>query len=208
MARYLGPACRLCRREGTKLFLKGERCYTDKCAVDKRKTAPGQHGARRGKLSDFGVQLREKQKLRRIFGVLERQFVGTFRKASQSRGKTGEVLLQRLEMRLDAVVFKLGIAESRNAARQLVRHNHVLLNGKRCNIPSALLKVGDKITLAEKSRSIAPVLKSLEASKREGHGCPEWLSMNNLEGTVLAVPSKDMIQLPVKEQLIVELYSK
>lgn len=210
MARYLGPSCRLCRREGVKLYLKGERCYTDKCAVDKRKTAPGQHGARRSKLSDYGTQLREKQKLKRIYGVLERQFRGMFEKAAQGRGKTSEVLVQSLELRLDCVVYRLGLAASRNAGRQLVRHNHILVNGRRCNIPSAVLRVGDKISLAEKSRNMAPVLASLEATKREGHGAPAWLKWEAgaFTGEVIAKPAREDISIPVREQLVVELYSK
>ena len=208
MARYLGPSCRLCRREGTKLFLKGERCYSDKCAVEKRKSAPGQHGARRGKLSDFGTQLREKQKLKRIFGLLEKQFSSTFQKAAKMRGKSGELLLQRLELRLDSVAYRLGFAESRSGARQFVRHNHILLNGKRCNIPSALLKVGDKLSVVESSRAVPALLRSLEIAKRDGHGCPDWLSMANFEGVVLSLPNRESISVPVKERLVVELYSK
>jgi small subunit ribosomal protein S4 len=210
VARYIGPSCRLCRREGVKLYLKGERCYTDKCAVDKRKTAPGQHGARRSKLSDYGTQLREKQKLKRIYGVLERQFRGMFEKAAQTRGKTSELLVQSLETRLDSVVHRLGLASSRNAGRQLVRHNHILVNGRRCNIPSAILKVGDKVTLAEGSRNMAPVLASLEATKRDGHGAPAWLKWEagSFTGEVLSKPAREDVSIPVREQLVVELYSK
>ncbi len=210
MARYLGPSCRLCRREGVKLYLKGERCYTDKCAVDKRKTAPGQHGARRTKLSDYGTQLREKQKLKRIYGVLETQFRNVFEKAAQNKGKTGELLVQSLELRLDNLVYRFGLAPSRNAARQLVRHNHIVVNGRRCNIPSAVLRVGDKVTLAEKSRNMAPVLASLEVTKREGHGAPVWLKWDApaFTGEVIARPARDDVSIPVREQLVVELYSK
>ena len=210
MARYIGPSCRQCRREGVKLYLKGERCYTDKCAVDKRKTAPGQHGARRTKLSDFGTQLREKQKLKRIYGVLERQFRGVFEKAAATKGKTGELLVQALELRLDSLVYRLGLAASRNAGRQLVRHNHILVNGRRCNIPSAVLRVGDKVTLAEKSRSMPPVLASLESTKRDGHGAPAWLKWeaSSFTGEVLARPAREDVSIPVREQLVVELYSK
>ncbi len=210
MARYIGPSCRLCRREGVKLFLKGDRCYTDKCAVDKRKSAPGQHGARRAKLSDFGTQLREKQKLKRIYGLLEKQFRTTFEKAAQKKGKTGETLVQNLELRLDSVVFRLGLSASRNASRQLVRHNHILVNGRRCNIPSALMGSGDIVSLAEKSRSLPPVLASLEAGKREGHGIPAWLKWeaSSFSGTVLTKPNRDDVALPVREQMVVELYSK
>jgi small subunit ribosomal protein S4 len=210
VARYVGPSCRLCRREGVKLYLKGDRCYTDKCAVDKRKTAPGQHGARRGKLSDFGTQLREKQKLKRVYGVLERQFRGVFEKAAQHKGKTGALLVQSLEMRLDSIVYRLGLASSRNAARQLVRHNHILVNGRRCNIPSAVLKAGDAVILAEGSRNLPPVLASLESAKREGHGAPAWLKWENssFSGKVLTSPAREDVSLPVREQLVVELYSK
>jgi len=210
VARYIGPSCRMCRREGVKLYLKGDRCYTDKCAVDKRKSAPGQHGARRSKLSDYGNQLREKQKLRRMYGILEKQFRGLFEKASLKKGKTGELLLQGLELRLDSVVYRLGLASSRNAARQVVRHNHILVNGKRLNIPSAVLKVGDKVTLVEGSRNMAPVLASLEATKREGHGAPAWLKWDasSFTGEILAKPAREDISVPAREQMVVELYSK
>ena len=210
MARYLGPSCRLCRREGVKLYLKGERCYTDKCAVDKRKTAPGQHGARRTKLSDYGTQLREKQKLKRIYGVLETQFRNVFERVVTQKGKTGELLVQSLELRLDNLVYRIGLASSRNAARQLVRHNHIFVNGRRCNIPSAVLRVGDKVTLPEKSRNIAPVLASLEVTKRDGHGTPAWLKWDApaFTGEIIAKPAREDISIPVREQLVVELYSK
>lgn len=210
MARYTGPSCRLCRREGVKLYLKGDRCYTDKCAVTKRKSAPGQHGARRPKLSDYGVQLREKQKLRRIYGVGETQFRNTFEKAVKTKGKTGEILVQNLELRLDTVVFRLGLSPNRNTARQLVRHNHILVNGGRRNIPSSLLKIGDKVTLVESSREIPLVLASLEAAKRDGHGTPSWLKWAGGEftGEIIARPVRDDVALPVQEQFVVELYSK
>lgn len=210
MARYTGPVCRLCRREGVKLFLKGERCYTDKCAVDKRKSAPGQHGAQRSKLSDFGTQLREKQKLRRIYSVLEGQFRNFFERASHAKGKTGEALVQSLEMRLDSVVYRAGFGLSRNAARQLVRHNHVLVNGKRRNIPSSVLRVGDTVQLTDSARQIPTVLLAVEASKRDGHSAPAWLKVDygSFVGQVLAKPAREDIQIPVKEQLVVELYSK
>lgn len=210
MARYTGPVCRLCRREGEKLYLKGDRCYTDKCAIDKRKSAPGQHGMIRPKLSDYGTQLREKQKLRRIYSILERQFRGIFEKASHSKGKTGEALVQGLELRLDSVVYRLGFGLSRNAARQLVRHNHVLVNGFRRNIPSAVLRVGDKIELTEASRKIPSVLAAIETAKRDGHGVPAWLKAEHASftGTVLAIPAREDVHIPVREQLVVELYSK
>lgn len=210
MARYVGPDCRMCRREGVKLYLKGERCFTDKCAVDKRKTAPGQHGARRGKLSDYGVQLREKQKLKRIYGLLEAQFRTTFEKVAHKKGKTGDQLLESLELRLDSLVYALGIGASRTAARQLVRHNHVLVNGKRCNIPSAQLRVGDKVSVIESSRNLAPILASLEIKKRDGHGVPAWLKWDaaNFTGELIARPARADMAVPVREQLVVELYSK
>ncbi len=210
MARYTGPVCRLCRREGEKLYLKGDRCYTDKCAVDKRKSAPGQHGMVRSKLSDYGVQLREKQKLRRIYSVLESQFRNIFEKASHSKGKTGEALVQSLELRLDSVVYRLGFGLSRNAARQLVRHNHVYVNGKRRNIPSSVLKVGDVVTLADSAKNVPTVLAAIETAKRDGHGVPAWLKADHaaFTGSVLSVPAREDIHIPVREQLVVELYSK
>lgn len=209
MARYTGPVCRLCRREGVRLFLKGERCYTDKCAVEKRKTPPGQHTTR-SKLSGYAIQLRERQKLKRIYRVLERQFRNIVEKATQSKGKTGELLVQNLEMRLDNVVYRLGYALSRNAARQLVRHNHVLVNGKRRNIPSSTLKIGDRIALTEGSKEISMVLLAVETAKRDGHGVPTWLKADHagFTGEILACPAREDIQIPVQEQLVVELYSK
>lgn len=210
MARYTGPQCRLCRREGLKLFLKGERCYSDKCAVDRRKTAPGQHGARRGKLSDYGVQLREKQKIRRVYGVLENQFRRVLEGAIRSRGKTGDVLVQSLEMRLDSVVLRLGLALSRSGARQMVRHNHVKVNGKTLNIPSAVVRVGDKVSIGEKTRAMPSVALAQEVAKREGHSVPSWLRWdgNSMTGEILSKPQRDEVSLPAKEQLVVELYSK
>jgi small subunit ribosomal protein S4 len=210
VARYTGPQCRLCRREGLKLFLKGERCYSDKCAVDRRKTAPGQHGARRGKLSDYGVQLREKQKIRRVYGVLENQFRRVLEGAIRSRGKTGDVLVQSLEMRLDSVVLRLGIALSRSGARQMVRHNHVKVNGKTLNIPSAVVRVGDKVSIGEKTRAMPSVALAQEVAKREGHSVPSWLRWdgNSMTGEILSKPQRDEVSLPAKEQLVVELYSK
>lgn len=210
MARYTGPVCRLCRRDGEKLYLKGERCYTDKCAVDKRKSAPGQHGMVRSKLSDYGVQLREKQKLRRIYSVLERQFRNIFEKAHHGKGKTGETLVQNLELRLDSVVYRLGFGLSRNAARQLVRHNHVLVNGKRRNIPSSIVKVGETVSLTAHAQTISFVLAAIETAKRDGHGVPAWLKADhaNFTGTVLAVPAREDVHIPVREQLVVEFYSK
>ncbi len=210
MARYTGPACRLCRREGEKLYLKGERCYSDKCAVDKRKTAPGQHGNVRSKMSDFGIQLRQKQRLKRIYNVLEAPFRRIFQIAVQAKGKTGEALIQNLELRLDNIVYRSGFASSRRASRQLVRHNHILLNGKRCNMPSCVLKPTDVVSVVESSKSIPAVLASTESCKRDGHGVPAWLKADHVAMTcqVLAVPPREDIHIPVREQLVVELYSK
>lgn len=208
MARYTGPLCRLCRREGEKLFLKGSRCYTDKCAVEKRKYAPGQHGQNRGKLSDYGMQLREKQKVRRIYGVMEKQFRIYFKKASRMKGVTGEALLQLLERRLDNVVYRMGFAANRREARQLVRHGHFLVNGRTVDIPSYLLKPGDYVEIRESSKQLQIISDSL--SMAEHRGFPEWIEMDmqNLKGKFVRIPSREEIQLPVQEQLIVELYSK
>lgn len=209
MAVYRDARCRLCRREGMKLFLKGARCFTDKCAFERRGYVPGEHGkSRRAKETNYGQQLREKQKARRIYGLLERQFRHTFAKASESKGVTGEVLLQMLERRLDNVVFRLGFASSRSAARQLVRHRHVTLNGRIADIPSMLVRAGDEISLREKSRQLAVVQGALEA--RKGQGAPEWLEVNasTPSGRVLNIPTRQSIPVPINEQLIVELYSK
>lgn len=208
MARYTGALCRLCRREGEKLFLKGSRCYTDKCAVEKRKYAPGQHGQNRGKLSDYGMQLREKQKVRRIYGVMEKQFRIYFKKASRMKGVTGEALLQLLERRLDNVVCRMGFAANRREARQLVRHGHFLVNGRTVDIPSYLLKPGDYVEIRESSKQLQIISDSL--SMAEHRGFPEWIEMDmqNLKGKFVRIPSREEIQIPVQEQLIVELYSK
>lgn len=208
MARYTGALCRLCRREGEKLFLKGSRCYTDKCAVEKRKYAPGQHGQSRGKLSDYGIQLREKQKVRRIYGVMEDQFRIYFKKASRMKGVTGEVLLQLLERRLDNVVYRMGFSTNRREARQLVKHGHFLVNGRTVDIPSYLLRPGDVVEVREASRQLHTISDSL--SMAEHKGFPEWieLDMQNMKGKFVRIPSREEIQLPVHEQLIVELYSK
>ncbi|MFQ3574659.1 MAG: 30S ribosomal protein S4 [Thermodesulfovibrionales bacterium] len=208
MARYTEALCRLCRREGEKLFLKGNRCMTEKCAVEKRKYAPGQHGQNKGKLSDYGMQLREKQKVRRIYGVMERQFRNYFEKAAKSKGITGEVLLQILERRLDNIVHRLGFAINRREARQLVRHNHFLVNGRRVNIPSYLVKAGDVIEVREESKGLAAITDSLAIAEQRGF--PDWIEVdtNNKKGKVLRIPTRDEIALPVQEQLIVELYSK
>jgi small subunit ribosomal protein S4 len=208
MARYIGPVCRLCRREGTKLFLKGDRCFSEKCAIERRNYPPGQHGQTRPRFSDYGMQLREKQKVKRIYGLLEKQFENTMSAANRMKGRTGENLLSLLERRLDNVVFRLGFATSRAEARQLVRHGHFLMNGRRATIPSMLVRAGTKITLAEKSRQITRIAGALEALERRS--VPSWLEIDkdNFEGTVKALPVREEITLPIQEQLIVELYSR
>jgi small subunit ribosomal protein S4 len=209
MAVYHDARCRLCRREGAKLFLKGSRCFTDKCAFERRGYAPGEHGkGRRIKETNYGHQLREKQKARRIYGVLERQFRHFFTKASETRGVTGDVLLQMLERRLDNVVFRLGLAPSHSAGRQLVRHGHIHVNGRKVNIPSFQVKAGDEVTVRDKSKKLAVVLTTLEA--RKGQDLPEWLSLDAaaLSGRVLSIPTRGSISVPINEQLIVEFYSK
>jgi small subunit ribosomal protein S4 len=208
LARYTGPSCRLCRREGVELFLKGERCYTDKCAIKRRSYPPGQHGQGRIKVSDYGVQLREKQKVRRIYGILENQFRGYFQMADRMKGVTGENLLFILERRLDNVAYRLGFAASRDEARQLVRHGHFTLNGRKVNIPSIQVKAGDVLQLREKSRKIAGVAESLEGVVRRG--MPQWLELEKdaFKGVVKALPVREDITMPIQEQLIVELYSK
>lgn len=208
MARYTGPSCRLCRRQNMELYLKGERCYTDKCAIKRRNYPPGQHGQLRTKVSDYGVQLREKQKVRRIYGILEKQFRGYFEEADRMRGVTGENLLSLLERRLDNVVYRLGFAASRTEARILIRHCHFTLNGRKVNIPSIQCKVGDVVELREKSRSISCINDSLEAVVRRG--LPQWLELTKeaCKGVVKALPLREDITLPIQEQLVVELYSK
>ena len=209
MARYTGAVCRLCRREGQKLFLKGDRCYTEKCALERRSYAPGQHGnARNKKLSEYGQQLREKQKARRYYGVLESQFEAYFEMAAKHKGMTGEYLLAILESRLDNVVYRLGFAMSRAEARQLVRHGHFTVDGKRVDIPSFLVKTGMTIELAEKSRGIDKIKGSLEANA--SRVVPKWLDFDakNMVAKVVAVPAREDIDLPIEEHLIVELYSK
>ncbi len=208
MARYTGPSCRLCRREGSELFLKGERCYTDKCSIKRRSYPPGQHGQGRIKVSDYGVQLREKQKVRRIYGILENQFRGYFEMADRMKGVTGENLLFILEKRLDNVAYRLGFATSRTEARQLVRHGHFTLNGRKVNIPSIQAKAGDVLQLRDKSRKIASVTESLEGVVRRG--IPQWLELDKdaWKGVVKAMPVREDITMPIQEQLIVELYSK
>ncbi|HOJ09483.1 MAG TPA: 30S ribosomal protein S4 [Clostridiales bacterium] len=208
MARYTGPSCKLCRREGEKLFLKGERCYTDKCSVGRRGYAPGQHGQQRRKLSEYGMQLREKQKARRFYGVLEKQFRKYFDMATNMKGVTGENLLKLLESRMDNVVYRLGFANSRPEARQLVKHNHFTVNGKKVNIPSYLLNPGDVVAVAEKSKNSEKIKSIVENTS--GKIIPGWLELDldNLSGKVVTLPSREEIDLPVKEYLIVELYSK
>ena len=208
MARYRESVCKICRRESLKLFLKGDRCYTDKCAFERRGYAPGQHGLRRGKVSEYALRLREKQKVKRLYGLLENQFHGYFVKAERSRGVTGENLLSLLERRLDNVVFRMGFANSRSEARQLVRHNHFLVNGKKVNIPSYLVKTGTVVELKEKSKKNLKINAALGAVNRRG--IPEWLesSKETLKGTVKSLPKREYLTLPIQEQLIVELYSK
>ena len=208
MARYTGSVCRMCRREGTKLFLKGEKCFSEKCALGKRPTPPGQHGqARQRKPSEYGMQLREKQKCRRAYGLLETQFYKTYERATNMKGITGENLLQLLELRLDNVIYRLGLAKTRRMARQIIVHGHILVNGKKVDIPSYSVKVGDVITLRERSREQA-AFKAL----REGTGVvtPKWLTFDaqNLTGTVAAMPAREDIDCPIEEHLIVELYSR
>jgi len=208
MARYTGPVCRLCRREGEKLFLKADRCYTDKCAIERRKYPPGQHWQNRPKLSDYGLQLREKQKLKRMYGLLERQFKRYFEIASKKKGVTGEALMQLLELRLDNTVSRLGFATGIRSARQLVTHGHVLVNGRKVNIPSYNLKPGDVIEIKEKSKNLEIIKESLEKAKHRG--IPPWLELDaeNMRGKVLYVPSREEIPVTAREQLVVEFYSK
>ena len=208
MARYIGPACKLCRRENMKLFLKGERCYTDKCSFDRRPYPPGMHGQRRSKVTEFGVRMREKQKVRRIYGLLERQFAGYFEEADRLKGVTGTNLLSLLERRLDSVIFRLGFGATRTDARQLVRHKHVQVNGRTVNIPSFLVKPGDKVSIREASKPSARIATALEVAARREQ--PEWLELDrdNLVGTVRMMPNREAITLPISEQLIVEFYSR
>ena len=210
MAKYTGPVCRLCRREGAKLYLKSDRCYSDKCSFSSRSFAPGQHGANqaRKKVSEYGIQLREKQKVRRVYGILERQFRGYFEKAERQKGITGENLLVLLERRLDNVVFRLGMAGSRIQARQLVRHGHFDVNGRRVNIPSFLVKAGDVISIREKSRK-SPLFQDIAEGMTRKHS-PAWAEITaaDLSGKVLRYPTREEIDIPVEEHLIVELYSR
>jgi small subunit ribosomal protein S4 len=208
LARYIGSVCRLCRREGIKLYLKGQRCFTEKCAIERRSYAPGQHGQGRPRLSEYNLQLREKQKLKRIYGLLERQFRGYFGRAAKKKGITGEYLLQLLERRLDNVVYRIGFGASRKEARQLTTHGHFILNGRSVNIPSYLVKEGDVITIKEKSRGLVPIQNAMAAI--EAKGLPAWLELDkaNFQGRIRALPTKEDIAVPVNEQMVVELYSR
>jgi len=209
LARYIDSACRLCRREGLKIFLKGDRCYSEKCAFERRGYAPGDHGQmRRKQPSDYGLQLREKQKLKRMYGLLEKQFRGSFEIADRKKGITGTNLLIGLERRLDNMVFRMGFANSRNEARQFVMHGHFLVNGKSVNIPSFQLKAGDEISLKEKSRKVNCILEALQTVARRG--VPQWIELDkdSFKAIVKTLPTREELTMPVKEQLVVELYSK
>ncbi len=208
MARYTDSACRLCRREGLKLFLKGERCYTDKCAIERRNYPPGEHGQGRSRFSEYAVQLREKQKVKRMYGLLERQFRRYFELAERSRGITGEALLQLLERRLDNMVYRMGFATSRAEARQLVRHGHFAVDGRKVNIPSFLLKAGHVVTVRDGSRSVVRIVEALAQAERRG--TPDWLEVQReaFAGRVKALPTRAELTMPINEKLVVELYSK
>ncbi|MEW6002076.1 MAG: 30S ribosomal protein S4 [Nitrospirota bacterium] len=208
MARYTESLCRICRRAGEKLFLKGDRCYTEKCGVERRKYPPGQQGQSYRKLSDYGIQLREKQDAKNIYGLLERQFRRYFREADRKKGITGEVLLQLLEMRLDSTVYRMGFAHNRRHARQLISHGHFLVNGKKVTLPSYTLKEGNSVSVKESSRNIPEITDSM--AKAEHRGIPPWIEVDsaNLTGKILHIPPREEVQLPVQEQLVVELYSK
>ena len=208
MSRYTGPVCRLCRAEGAKLFLKGDRCYTEKCGLTKRNSKPGQHGTRRGKMSEYGLRLREKQKLRRFYCLNETQFSTVYDKATKMAGQTGHNFLQLLERRLDNVVYRLGFGVSRNQARQLVCHGHFTVNGRKLDIPSALLKPGDVIAVAEGSRDVVLLKENSEAAA--ARSIPAWLSFNaeSMTGTVVTAPIREQIEVPVNEQLVVEFYAR
>ena len=208
MARYKDAVCRLCRREGTKLFLKGDRCFSAKCGIERRAYPPGQHGQGRARFSDYGVQLREQQKVKRMYGLLEKQFADTMSRASRMKGRAGENLLVLLERRLDNVIFRMGFSTSRAEARQLVRHSHFLINGRRASIPSMLVKPGAVISVAEKSRKIARIAGALETL--ESRSVPQWVEINKeaFEGTVKSLPVREDVTMPIQEQLIVEWYSR
>jgi len=208
LARYTESVCRLCRRENLKLFLKGERCYTDKCAIERRNYPPGQHGQGRPKFSEYSIQLREKQKVKRMYGLLEKQFRRTFAEANRIKGITGETLLILLERRLDNVAYRLGFASSRAEARTLVRHGHLLVNGKKVNIPSYTVRAGDVISVKEQSRQMGRVLSAMEGAQRRG--VPDWAEVDReaISGRIKILPSRGDITMPINEKLIVELYSK
>ena len=208
MARYIGSVCRLCRREGGKLYLKGERCFTDKCAIEKRAYPPGQHGQRRTRVSDYGLQLREKQKLRRIYGVMEKQFLAYYKDADRLKGSTGDNLLKLLEGRLDNVVYRMGFSSSRSEARQLVKHNGILVNGKRVNIPSYQVRPDDEISLTDTAKQQIRVTAAVEAA--EQRGVAEWLSMDfkGMKGTYKTVPDRSDLPSEIDESLVIALYSK
>ena len=208
MARYTDSVCRLCRRENLKLFLKGERCYTDKCAIERRNYPPGQHGQGRPKFSEYSIQLREKQKVKRIYGLLEKQFRRTFAEANRTKGITGETLLTLLERRLDNVAYRLGFASSRADARTLVRHGHLLVNGRKTNIPSYTVRAGDVISVKEQSRQLGRVLSAMEGVQRRG--VPDWAELDReaVSGRIKILPSRGDVTMPINEKLIVELYSK
>lgn len=208
MARYTGSVCKYCRREKLKLFLKGDRCYSEKCSVDRRPYPPGQHGQGRSKFSPYGQQLREKQKVKRIYGMLEKQFRLFFARALRQKGHTGENLLLLLERRMDSMVFRMGFARTRREARQLVRHGHFIVNGRKVNVPSALLKVGDEVQVKEASRKLTSLNDALEASQRRG--IPGWIDLerSGFKATLKAYPNREDISMPIQEQMIVELYSK
>ncbi|HAA04700.1 MAG TPA: 30S ribosomal protein S4 [Syntrophobacteraceae bacterium] len=208
MARYTGSVCRICRRENMKLYLKGDRCYSDKCAYERRSYPPGQHGQGRGKLSGYGLQLREKQKIRRMYGILENQFKLYFKESDRQKGITGTNLLVLMERRLDNTIYRLGFANSRAQARQLVRHNHFLVNGKRVNIPSYLLRVGDVVAVREDSQQLSAINEAMEALPRRG--LLPWLELDRAKfaGVFKSSPTREEMNLPVQEQLVVELYSK
>jgi len=208
VARYTESVCRICRRENLKMYLKGDRCYTDKCAIERRPYPPGQHGQGRMKFSNYGVQLREKQKVKRMYGLLESQFRGYYHRASSAKGKTGENLLQQLELRLDNVVFRMGFADTRAEARQLVRHGHFSVNGKRVNIPSFHVRPGATVEVVEKSRKVLRISEALETVDRRG--VPQWVELDKkaFKGVVRQAPNREDLTMPIQEQLIVELYSK
>ena len=208
MARYTASVCRICRRENLKMYLKGDRCYTDKCAIERRPYPPGQHGQGRVKFSGYGVQLREKQKVKRMYGLLESQFRGYFKRAAHAKGNTGETLLQELELRLDNVVFRMGFADTRNESRQLVRHGHFTVNGRRVNIPSFRSKPGDVVEVHDNAKKMVRIAEAIETVDRRG--IPQWLEVDKkaLRGTVKSIPNREDLTMPIQEQLIVELYSK